>query len=56
MKQLAKLVKVRYVEDITASERVGAPNSLLHIEYRSRFGDSEDDHAHCSIHAVLMYG
>lgn len=25
VKQLAKLVKVRYVEDITASERVGAP-------------------------------
>ena len=25
MKQLAKLVKVRYVEDITDSERVGEP-------------------------------
>ena len=29
VKQLAKLVKVRYVEDITRGERVGAPISLL---------------------------
>ena len=29
MKQLAKLVKVRYVEDITRGERVGAPIPLL---------------------------
>ena len=29
VKQLAKLVKVRYVEDITASERVGAPQRDL---------------------------
>lgn len=29
VKQLAKLVKVRYVEDITASERVGASVPML---------------------------
>lgn len=38
MKQLAKLVKVRYVEDITHSERVGAALDICNnLEMSQRF-------------------